>query len=351
MIAPVLHVLPLTTISRQRVLPVDGRVMVKPGQKVTPSDVIAEGVSNRKHAIVDLVEHFGVLGPKIDKLIKVKRGQRVAKNEVLAVFEGVFSKEVRSPAEGRVVLAGSGKIVIEAGGAAIQIRAGMNGTITEIIGDRGAIIRGSGSLVQGVWGNGKSETGILLNLLTKPDAILDPGSLDVSLRGSVILGGHVMDRKVLTNGAEAQVRGLILTSLSPSLLGAAMQAPYPIIVLEGFIRQSLNSVAFKLLSTNVKREVCLSAVLPDRFQMAQPEVFIPLPVAQEPPEPQDVEALAPGLTVRFSSLLQPSRLGTITEILPGLSTMPNGMKVPAADVRLETGEQVLAPLSNLEVVG
>lgn len=351
MFAPTTHILPLTTIVRQRVLPVDGKVIVKPGQKISVADIVAEGRANYKHVIIDVAEQLNTPSAKADGLIKVRRGQRITKTEIVAVSSGVFAREIRSPVEGRVMAVGGGKIVIEVGGIPVQVRAGINGTVSELVGERGAIIRGSGALIQGVWGNGKMESGVLLNLLDKPDALLEASALDVSLRGSVILGGHVMDANVLKNAAEMPARGLILSSISTGLLNTAMQAPYPIVVLEGFGRRPLNSAAYKLLTTNVKRDVAVNADMMDRMQGVRPEVFISLPISQEPAEPRDGETFAPGQVVRVCSLLQAAQIGTLTQLRPGLSTLPNGLKVPAADVRLDSGDQILAPLSNLEVVG
>ena len=135
-----------------------------------------------------------------------------------------------------------------------------------------------------------------------------------------------------------------------SSINAAAQANFPVLVLEGFGKRPLSPTLFKLLTTNVKREVSILADM-DRQSGQRPELVISLPLSQEPPEPRDDEAFAPGQTVRICWLTRPAQTGTLTQLRPGISTLPNGVSAPAADVRLENGEQILVPLNNLEVLG
>ncbi len=72
MLAPITHILPLTTIVRKRLLPVDGRVIAKPGQKVAAPDVVAETVIGRKHMIVDVAKLLRVSPRSAAAYIKVK---------------------------------------------------------------------------------------------------------------------------------------------------------------------------------------------------------------------------------------------------------------------------------------
>jgi hypothetical protein len=173
----------------------------------------------------------------------------------------------------------------------------------------------------------------------------------VSLRGSVILGGHVRDAETLRAAAELPVRGLILSSLLSPLIVQAYQMRYPIIVTDGFGAMPMNSAAFKLLTTNNKREATVNAEHFDRYSGNRPEVIIPLPVSSEPPEPNSFETFAVGQTVHLRRPPSAGMVGTLSSLPAGLSTLPSGLRAPAAEVKLENGETVLVPLVNLEVVG
>jgi hypothetical protein len=213
------------------------------------------------------------------------------------------------------------------------------------------VIRTSGALVQGVWGNGRIDNGLMVSLLEKPDDILTADRLDVSLRGSVILGGHVRDVETLKVAAELPVRGLIISSLPSALITNAYQMRYPILVMEGFGAMPMNSAAFKLLTTSNKREATVNAEHFDRYSGNRPEVIIPLPISNEPPEPSKYEKFAAGQQVRMRRPPNVGMIGTISNLPAGMSTLQSGLRAAAADVKLENGESVLVPLVNLEVVG
>jgi hypothetical protein len=346
------YILPLTTITRTRLLPYPGRVLVRIDQKVTPSDVIAETSVGRKHTIVDLADLLQQPAEKIEPMLKVKRGQKVAKGDLLAESPGIFGREALSPVAGRVIALGGGKMVLETARMPIEVRAGVAGTVIDVIEERGAVIRASGALVQGVWGNGKMDAGVLLSLIEKPDDVLDATRLDVSMRGSVILAGHVADAAALKNAAELPVRGMVLSSMSPNLITLARQASYPILLLDGFGRRPMNATAFKLLSTNLKRDIAINAHTLNKKDGAVPELFLSLPFNQEPPEAPVVESFAPGQKVRVLSMIQPIRTGTLVSISYGLTVLPSGVNARAARVQLDNaGDQILVPLSNLQVLG
>lgn len=351
MLAPVLHILPLTTIVRERVLPVAGKVNMHVNQRVNPTDVVAEATFAREHVLLDVARAFGISANAADKLIKVNEGDKLAQGALVAEKPGLFPQTIKTPRAGRVMVAGSGQVLMEVGDTRIELRAGLPGVVTQVIPNKGVVIRTAGALIQGVWGNGRIDNGLMVSLLEKPDDVLQAGRLDVSLRGSVILAGQVRDLDTLKAAAELPVRGLILSSLPSALLQPAYQMRFPILVTEGFGSLPMNAAAFKLLTTSNKREATVNAEHFDRYAGHRPEVIIPLPISSEPEEPTDLRLFEIGLPVRIKRPPYAGMVGTILNLPAGLSLLPSGLRAPSADVRLENGETALVPLVNLEVVG
>lgn len=167
------------------------------------------------------------------------------------------------------------------------------------------------------------------------------------MRGAVVMGGYCSNPEVLRVGSDLQLRGLVLASMSAELLPLASSLNYPILILEGFGKIRLNDAAFKLLTTSEKRDVSVSATL-NAAAGERPELIIPLPaIGQSAPE---TDYFAPNQTVRIQGAPYAGRVGTFIQSRPGLFTLPNGLKVQAADVQLDSDTRVTIPLANLEVI-
>lgn len=350
MLASVTHILPATTIRRERILPIPGRVVVRSGQNVNPSDVIAEANLTPKHMVLDVGRGLGLQADETEEYFQREPGEKVMEGDIIAGPVGLARRVVRAPRSGRVILLRRGQVLLEVESHPFELKAGMPGVVVSLISDRGAVIESTGALIQAVWGNRHIDFGLLHVLADKPEDILTADQMDVSMRGSVILGGFCSEADVFRTASELPVRGLILSSMASSLIPVATKMKYPIIVVEGFGLLPMNSKAFNLLSTSDRRDVALNAEPFDRFYSRRPEVIIPLPTTEKPTEPRETVVISPEQEVRVVRAPYKSQIGTVVVLRPGMSLLANKVRAPAAEISLESGENVLLPLSNLEVI-
>ncbi|UCD42051.1 MAG: hypothetical protein JSV69_00065 [Chloroflexota bacterium] len=350
MLASVLHVLPMTRIRRHRLLPVTGRVLVRKGQTLAPLDVVAEAVLEPRHRLLDVARGLGVRIADADQYVEREAGESVTEGDVLAGPVGWGKRVVRAPCTGRIILTGRGKILIEEEVEPYQLFAGLPGEVVSLIPGRGAVIESTGALAQGVWGNGKINSGQLRVLIKKVEDILTVDQLDIDLRETVVFAGFCGDEQVLRAAAELPLRGLILSSMASSLIPLAEELSLPIVILEGFGLLPVNSSAFNLLITSDRREITLNAEKIDKYALQRPEVFISLPVNQTVHEPRDATLFSPGQKVRVVRAPYQSQIGTLITLKPGLEVLPNGIKATSAEIELENSIRVKLPLANLEVL-
>lgn len=345
-----LSILPVTSIIRKRTLPIPGTVLVKLNQRVTATEVIAEAIIPRSHLYFNVARSLGLSPLAAAKATRVRTGEQVAQNAVLAESSGLFSRQIRTPKAGRVILASDGEILIEVESTTLPLLAGLPGVVTQVIPSLGAIIQTNGALIQGVFGNGRVDTGLLINLMEREGDVIEASRLDLSFRGAILLAGQCRDAQVLRNAAEIPVRGLILSSLPPNLIPLALQMKYPILVTDGLWPTPMNPLAFKLLSSHARREITLNAQFYNRRQGIRPEIVIPLPVSPEAKE-DEVQVFAPGQMVYVLRAPYTGQIGQLVNLLPEPVNFPGGISASAAEVRLENGEQVLVPLANMQIVG
>jgi len=350
MIAPVIQISSLTTVRRHRELPVPGNVVVRQGQKVEARDVIAEARLVPEHILLDVARSLNVSPQKADDLIQRAARENVSQGDLIAGPVGFPQRVVRSPRDGRIVVAGDGQVLLEVNTPPFEIRAGMPGTVTKLIPDRGAVIETNGALVQGVWYNGRAEYGLLQSKLEAPDDQLTSEHLDVSLRGAIVLGGYCADPAVLHQAVEIPLRGLIFASMDSALIPLALSLRLPVLVLEGFGFHALNTMSYNVLVSNHGREVAVNATAFDRYHGTRPEVVIPLDVdAPLEDEAAMVEDFAVGQKVRLVRAPHFGEIGTIAALPAMPVSFQGGLRAPGAEVVLD-GERLIVPMVNLERV-
>jgi len=349
MFSPVTHILPLTVIRRERLLPVSGKVLVRAQQKVVATDVIAEANLKSDYLMLDIARGLGMPVERAERFIHCKVGDQLSEGDVVAGPVGLAHRLIRSPRNGKTVLIGNGQVLLELSGSPFRIKAGISGTVTELIADRGAVIETTGALIQGVWGNGGVESGTMIILKQASNQIFVMSDIDISSRGSIVLATHCADPEALEFAEELPLRGLILASMTPNLIPIAKKLHIPVLVLEGFGCFQMNSLVSKLLNTSDKREIAINAEPWNRFTGTRPEIVIPLSAPGNVTTPQEVGAFTLGRRVRVLRAPKAREIGTIVGLKEAAS-FPGGLRATAAEVRLESGENHVFPIANLELL-
>ena len=347
---PVSHVLPLTIVRRERTLPIAGTVTARLNERVQAVDVIAEAETAPRHVFLDLARGLGVSPKEAPGFLVREKGERVEMGDTIAGPVGVARRTVRAPADGRVVAIEGSRVLFEVRGEPIGLRAGMPALVVASDGTQSVTLETTAALVQGIWGNGRQDFGVMRTLGSGPAARMQTDMLDLNLRGAVLIGGTCDQPAPLHQATELMVRGIVLGSITSDLIPVALRLPYPLMITEGFGGLPMNTVAYGMLTSNVGRDAAVDARPGDRYSYQRPEVIIPLPASRQADVPDDVIPLAAGVRVRVLRAPFHGAIGVVRDLPVKAADFPSGLLARSATVEIEGLGNRMIPLANLEVI-
>ena len=350
MISKVKHIHANTSIKRERVLPVAGHVLVRRMQKVSPADVIVVAPLVPQFILLDIAQGLNVNPARADELLQRAAGEDLVQGDVIAGPVGMFQRVVRAPQAGVVKMAGEGKVLFEISSPEYELQAGMEGTITNIIPERGAIIETKGSLIQGVWGNGKITYGVVQVTSNEMLQELVVEQLNIGYRGAIISAGFCRQPEVLEAAGIVPIKGLILGSMSSSLIPLARKMDYPIMVIDGFRETPMNKAAEVILIQNKDKNIALNAQELNTFKGNFPEGIISQSSTTEPDLPSEAETLKAGKKVIIINGPESPQIGEIDKIISGKQVLSNGIETRLAEIKLANEKSTTIPLTNLEIL-
>jgi hypothetical protein len=319
-------------------------------QKVTPTDVIVIAPLTPKYLLLEIAQGLNVSTARADELLQRQAGDELTKGDVIAGPVGLFQRVIRAPSPGQVRIAGEGKVLFESSTPAFEMQAGTEGTVTNIIPERGAIIETKGALIQGVWGNGKITYGVIQPVSDTLDQELVAGQINIGFRGAILAAGFLVNPEVLEIVRGVPIKGLILGSISSSLIPQAKSMDFPIMVIDGFGPSPMNSAAEEIILSNRDRNIALNAQIYNPFSGKYPEVIISQPAPSEPEVPAEAESLSKGKKVIIINGAQAREIGTIELIHPRKQVLPSGIEARTAVVSYGSDQLATVPLANLEIL-
>lgn len=350
MFADVVRIASIIDIQRTRELSVPGQVLVKEGDQVHTEDVIAEATFSSGVTLLNLSMALSLTPDEVEAHIVREIGDELEEGDVVAQRVGAIPRLVRAPADGRLVAVNDGQAVLATENSHVHVKAGLMGSISEIIPEYGAVIQTQGSLVQGVWGNGKVGEGVLsipADYWTSP---LDEAALADVESGQLLAAGSCLHAAVFEAAAGKELAGMILNRLAPELIPMASELSIPVIVLGGFNSGQPDMQTFDILNAGAGKTACVNACEVDLLKGQRPEVIIP-DIEGEPEAELGFQGIvAAGQHVRIISGEYAGSVGEVTAVPKSPTNFESGLDLPSAVIQLEDGESVSVPQRNLMIL-
>ena len=360
-----------TILRKERILPLKGTVLVKKGDKVKAEDVVAETLLPGKVVPFNLANKLGVTPAQLETYIKIKPGDQITKDTILAQTKGLFGlgilkNEVRSPLVGEVESVSSitGQILLREPRIPVQVKAFIDGIIDEVMPEQGVVIQNKSAYIQGIFGIGDETTGVLKMLATNPEEELDAGKIDESCRDKIIITGsivryHVIDlaikhgvRAIITGGIDDQdIKKLLGYDIGVAITGHE-KIGLTIVCTEGFGKINMAHKTFDLLKQFDGQKASIHGRTQIRAGVIRPEIIIPLPFDEselQAPE-ASVPYLEPGALIRIIRQPNFGRIAKVTSLPEQLTKVESETLVRILEAEFEDGIRFSIPRANVEVI-
>lgn len=327
-----------------------GKVLVRTGQRVAMGEPVAEYYLPESYIEYDISSGFKVKPAKAESHIKRLVGEMVEEGDVIAMMGGVFQRIFRAPQAGRVIAIRNGKIMLALGNVKHVCRAGFPGLVVELLPDRGAVICATGSVLQGLWGNGKNAHGDLAFLGGSDQNPFNQEAINSKMEGKVIVTGPCLKKQLLERMVDARVAGVIVSSLAPTLQAECEQLEFPFMSLAGFGDIQVDEYSEAMILSMMGRQVFLNAHLPDPMTGMKPEVIMLGEEGAADVLFQDEFAFHIGARVRLTGKPYTGSVGEIIDLPAEEERYASGLVLPSAVVKRSDEQVIRVPLSNIELI-
>lgn len=359
-------VLPATVAQIQRRLPVAGDITVRVGSRIEPDDVIGQATVPQPAVFVDVARTLGIEAQAIPRSMKRKVGERVNPQQVLAKRR---RKKCMSAQAGTLsaIDAETGFAIITPDPVSVTLPASVRGYVVDVTPGRSALIETPAAVIQGVFGIGGEQFGVMRLLVTDRHDIITPDMIDARSAYALIIGGAGITAEALRKAQQEQVRGVIVGSIDEgevrAFLGmspgdwytygqerSATPITPTVLVTEGFGAHPMAEPLFDLLTRYDRQEAFLDGTTRLMPPVERPRLVIPLPRLQTGQDAAQPQELRVGAVVR---LVDERHLGLIGRVqaLSANGQLPSGVRTATATVQVSESERIVLPQTAIEVIG
>lgn len=356
-----------------------GKINVKVGVEVTPSDIIGTSFVESGFRILNLSDLLSVSPNQIKNYLKKQLGQRVYKDELLAYKTGgLFGgrKIVTSPTDGTLDFLNSqtGEIRLTFLPKKVDLPSGVYGIVENINSDHGHIIlKTQASRIYGVFGSGRLRDGNLL-IIGRRENLLSGRDISPKFEGHIMVGGSLIFRDGIAEAISCNISGIITGGINvqdyKGMAGGHLIFPkklendigVSIVVTEGFgsipigwdIYQLLSNFDGKFVSLDGNKAVITLPSFESKSMLKVRNTSLPplLEHAQSFDEHSYQTTMGEvkvGVFVRVVGNTFLGNIGKVVAIDSAETALPS--KVKTTLVVLETkSRKIKVPVANLEII-
>ena len=367
---PGLKVTNRITHQARRILPIKGDVLVKKGDAVTAEQVVAQTFMPGDIEPVNLANLLSMPPSDVADCMLKQAGDTIKVGEPLAQTKGIFGmfKNIyKSKHEGTLeqVSHVTGQVIIRGAPLPVEVKAYLSGTVTEVIPEEGVIIENDVTFIQGIFGVGGETFGSIKLAAKSHEQELTEDLITPDMKGCIVIGGARVTHKAIKKAIEVGAAGVVSGGIDDQDLklilgydlGVAITGTerigITVMVTEGFGEIAMAERTFDLFRSRAGDMAAINGATQIRAGVMRPEVVIPLSPDEKKHEvePAHTEGqLEIGRPVR---IIRDPYFGLIGDVA-GLPAEPHvlgsGSKARVLEVALDSGESVVVPRANVELI-
>ncbi len=368
---PGLRVSELTILRKERTLPLKGEVVVKEGDSVVASRIVARTELPGNVHSVNVANILSVLPDEVPGKMEKKAGDAVREGDVLARSSslfGIFKSTVKSPITGTVesVSHVTGQVLLREPSIPVEVDAYVDGRVVEVRPGDGVVIETQGAFIQGIFGIGGEAFGVIEMAAQSPEEVLDAPAIGPQHAGKILVGGSMVTAAALAKAVASGVKGIVAGGIDDSTIKAFLgyeigvaitgteEKGLTVVITEGFGHIKMADATFALFSSLVGKQASMNGATQIRAGVIRPEVVVPQLDRVATGGPVD-EVVAGGLELgtKVRIIREPhfGRLGRVVELPAPLEMLPSEAHVRVLWVELE-GDRLrhMLPRANVEII-
>ncbi len=367
---PGLKVTDKILLTKNRILPLKGEVVVNKGDRVRPDDVIARTDLPGTVEPINVSNILGLPPEDIGDAMLKKKGDRVEEGETFALsksFFGLFKSECKAKIKGTIesISHVTGQVLLRGEPIPVTVKAYLDGEVVEVFEKEGVAVASWGSFIQGIFGIGGETHGEIKVVVPDNTTILTDKEIDDKCKDKVIVGGSMVTAEAIKKAASVNAAGIVVGGFDDKDLreilgydiGVAITGSEDIgitlIVTEGFGQINMAQKTFDLLKSKEGQSACINGATQIRAGVIRPEVIIPFDAdIHEKIEDADYreQGLNIGTPVRVIRHPYFGHLGKVTALPPELTVLESGSKARILEVEFDDGKRAIVPRANVEML-